>query len=74
MMTRRNFEALATITGLTLAAAFRLGGESHRTEIYDALYRPLVAHCNGDNPGFDSLRFAAAVGLAENESLRKIPA
>jgi len=73
MLTRRNFEALAVITGGTLAAALRSGGEETRTAVYNELYRPLVAHCNGDNPEFDSLRFSAAVGKAETEALRKVP-
>jgi hypothetical protein len=64
-MTRKDYTALASIVGNTLAVATSCGGEDFRTAIYDSLYRPLVAECQRENPRFDNLRFAAAVGHAE---------
>jgi hypothetical protein len=53
----------------TLAVALQTGSESSRAEIYDALYRPLTAMLRADNPNFDNLRFAEAVGKAEGERM-----
>jgi hypothetical protein len=68
-MTRKHYVPLARIAGETLAVAYLQGGEDARTEIYDALYRPLVTLLADDNPRFSSLRFAAAVGTAETTAV-----
>ena len=64
-MSRKDYVALADIVGRTLGIAYILGGEVNRTAVYDELYRPLVARLQADNPRFDNLRFAQAVGTAE---------
>ena len=64
-MTKRDFIALATAIGETLAVALKHGGEEHRTAIYDSLYRPIVAHCESVNPDFDCLYFSSFVATIE---------
>jgi hypothetical protein len=70
-MTRKHYVPLARIAGETLATAYLQGGEDARTEIYDALYRPLVTLLADDNPRYSSLRFAEAVGRAEADYIAR---
>jgi len=64
-MTKKDYIALAEITGHTLATAYLHGGEPARTAAYDALYRPLVGYMQANNEAFKPLTFASAVGTAE---------
>jgi len=62
---QRQLEALAQYLGGVLATAHKRGGEWARTFAYQESYEPLVAILKADNPKFDQVRFAAAVGKAE---------
>lgn len=72
-MTRKDYVLLAEITGQTLAAARLHGGEAARTVIYEALYEPLTAKLEADNPDFDRLRFSFATGKAETAERLSTP-
>ena len=71
-MTKKDYVALATAIGNTLAIAAHTGGEEHRTEIYEALYSPLADHCESDNPDFDRAYFSAFVCAIELAKLGKL--
>jgi hypothetical protein len=55
------------MVGWALGAAYLAGGESGRSAVFDALYRPLAAYLAHGDPGFDMPRFAAVVEAAELE-------
>lgn len=64
-MTRKDYVLWAEIVGRALGAAYLQGGEAARTAVYDSLYGDAVALFASDSPRFDRLRFAEAVGKAE---------
>jgi len=60
-----DYEILANVIGHALGETCREYGEDARTHLYDCLYRPLVSRLQRDNPRFDNLKFAYAVGTSE---------
>jgi len=64
MLSKSAYEMLARHLGRAMAIAEKFGGQTAYNEIYENVYRPMVADLQSDNPNFRQLDFSYAASIA----------